>query len=183
MIDPAAVRKAWEEVQRSEENARQMELQRTYIDVCTCHYTKTEVCPMHKGKAKVDKFETGATRDTSKDKPDYEGFLSPLVLEAYGRFMHYNREMEDGSLRESDNWQLGIPRNNYMKSLWRHHVDLHLHHRGFGHHAKQTLVWTLCAIIFNASGYLHELLKSDNGLLGVDEQMEITARQARRLTK
>lgn len=135
---------------------------------------------MSQPKPKIDKFATGATRDISKDKPDYEGFLSPLVLEAYGRFMHYNRELEDGSLRESDNWQLGIPRDNYMKSLWRHHVDLHLHHRGLGHHAKQTLVWTLCAIIFNASGYLHELLRHDTGLLNADEDAEKLARSERR---
>ena len=25
-------------------------------------------------------FETGATRDTDAGKPDYEGFLSPLVI-------------------------------------------------------------------------------------------------------
>ena len=32
-------------------------------------------------------FDTGATRDTNTDKPDYEGFLSPLVIERYGQFM------------------------------------------------------------------------------------------------
>lgn len=132
---------------------------------------------------KIDKFSTGATRDASATKPDFEGFMSPLVLHAYGRFMQYNREMEDGSLRESDNWQLGIPLANYMKSLWRHHVDLHLHHRSLGHLAKQTLVWTLCAIIFNASGYLHEVLKKNGGKLDWDEAAEVDARNARRQAK
>lgn len=181
MIDPRAVYKAFEE------NEARLETPRHYVPVCTCHYTRIYACPVHKEstvtKPKIDEFKTGATRDASATKPDFEGFMSPLVLHAYGRFMQYNREMEDGSLRESDNWQLGIPLANYMKSLWRHHVDLHLHHRGRGYLAKQTLVWTLCAIIFNASGYLHELLKHDDKALDEDEKAEVQARKARRAEK
>jgi len=33
-------------------------------------------------------FDTGATRDTSQDKLDFEGFLSPLVIKRFGE---YNR--------------------------------------------------------------------------------------------
>ena len=68
----------------------------------------------------AQEFPTGATRDQDHDKPDYEGFLSPLVIERYGQYMHGHRLQLDGKLRPSDNWQKGIPLDKYMKSLWRH---------------------------------------------------------------
>lgn len=105
-------------------------------------------------------FGGGAIRDTEQGKPDYEGFLSPLVLERYGQYMHKHRSRPDGSYRDSDNWQLGIPLNAYMKSGWRHFVDWWKEHRGL--ETKDGLQEALCAIIFNASGYLHEILKSEN---------------------
>jgi hypothetical protein len=68
----------------------------------------------------VREFGTGATRDLDANKLDFEGFLSPLVLERYAEHMHKARRMPDGSMRDSDNWQLGIPVVVYMKSLFRH---------------------------------------------------------------
>jgi hypothetical protein len=103
-------------------------------------------------------FGGGATRDTEQGKPDYEGFLSPLVVEAYGRYMHKHRARPDGSYRASDNWQLGIPLDAYMKSGFRHFIDWWKEHRGF--ETKDGLDEALCALIFNASGYLHEVLKA-----------------------
>ena len=109
-------------------------------------------------------FKTGATRDDDTAKPDYEGFLSPLVIRRYGEYMTKHRVQADGKLRDSDNWQKGIPLTAYMKSLWRHVVDLWTMHRAsssnesvaeFEHLAEEAL----CAIIFNASGYLHEMEK------------------------
>lgn len=108
--------------------------------------------------SEIRRFETGATRDTSVGKFDYEGFLSPLVIEEFGRYMHDNRLLPDGTLRESDNWQLGIPLVAYAKSLWRHHVAFWKSHRGYP--SEETIEQSLCAIIFNAQGYLHERLKS-----------------------
>jgi hypothetical protein len=118
----------------------------------------------------VRKFDTGATRDTDNGKPDYEGFISPLVVERYGEYMHEHRIQSDGTLRDSDNWQKGIPKNEYAKSLWRHHQDHWMLHRGYipdncppcsnPRRAQEEL---LCAIIFNASGYLHELIKDRRG--------------------
>jgi len=106
------------------------------------------------------KFETGATRDDDLDKYDYEGFYSPLVVERFGEYMHEHRLQTDGGLRDSDNWQKGIPKDQYMKSELRHVLDLWLHHRGFSKKAvEQDLEKILCAIIFNAQGYLYELLK------------------------
>jgi hypothetical protein len=103
-------------------------------------------------------FTTGATRDTASGKHDFEGFLSPLVLEAYGTYMNFNRQMADGTTRDSDNWQKGIPPEAYMKSGWRHLMDWWRGHRGLT--IKENMVWALCGVIFNASGYLHEYLKS-----------------------
>lgn len=101
-------------------------------------------------------FETGATRDTDQGKYDYEAFLSPLVLERYAAYMHKNRTQRDGSLRDGDNWQKGIPLPQYMKSLWRHFMALWKAHREL---PSEDIEESLCAILFNTSGYLHEVLK------------------------
>lgn len=103
-------------------------------------------------------FETGATRNVDNNKLDYEGFLSPLALERYAQYLHKHRFQADGKIRESDNWQKGIPFNVYMKSLWRHFMDLWKLHRGF--RADEDIEEALCAILFNAQGYLHEYLKN-----------------------
>jgi hypothetical protein len=108
-------------------------------------------------------FASGATRDTDKDKLDYESFLSPLVLERYAKYLHKNRRMKDGSLRDGDNWQKGIPTSVYMKSMWRHFMDVWKLHRNSSISSDANKMCeqeeALCAVIFNASGYLHELLK------------------------
>jgi hypothetical protein len=52
--------------------------------------------------------KTGATRDTSNGKNDYEGFNNPLVELAFGDYMTEHRIQSDGSLRDSDNWQQGF---------------------------------------------------------------------------
>ena len=103
-------------------------------------------------------FDTGATRDADDSKLDYEGFLSPLVLERYARYMHEHRRQADGQLRDSDNWTKGIPRTAYAKSLWRHLMDVMFHHRGLAQLARDPLQVALCAVIFNAMGMLHEVL-------------------------
>lgn len=102
-------------------------------------------------------FETGATRDSEEGKFDYEGFLSPLVLERFAAYMHEHRKQADGKLRDSDNWQKGIPRDAYMKSAWRHFFAWWKGHRQgrVGHD-------DLCALMFNVMGYLHEELKRED---------------------
>jgi len=110
------------------------------------------------------KFETGATRDSDTSKLDYEGFLSPLVLKRYAEYMNKNRIQADGNVRDSDNWQKGIPLAVYMKSLWRHFLDVWAIHRcllGGGGVPEGFQEDSLCAVLFNASGYLHEVLKED----------------------
>jgi hypothetical protein len=104
-------------------------------------------------------FSTGATRDDDADKLDYEGFLSPVVLERYARYMNAHRRQQDGTLRDSDNWQRGIPRAQYVKSLWRHFMDVLLVTRGWPDKATtKSLEEALCAVLFNAMGLLHEIL-------------------------
>lgn len=106
---------------------------------------------------KIRKFKTGATRDTSQNKPDYEGFLSPLVIKRYGEYMNKHRVQPDGNIRDSDNWQKGIPKEEYMKSAWRHFMDWWLENRGF--ESRDGEEEALCALIFNTMGCLHEILK------------------------
>lgn len=113
------------------------------------------------GERLMREYETGATRDNCDDKPDYEGFLSPLVIVEFGKYMHKHRKQADGKLRDSDNWQKGMPLADYMKSMYRHFIDVWLHHRGFARIARESLKEALCALIFNAQGYLHELLKKE----------------------
>jgi len=103
-------------------------------------------------------FDTGATRNDDTAKLDYEGFLSPLVLQRYAEYMHKHRQQADGKLRDSDNWQKGIPISAYMKSLWRHFMDVWRQYREQS--GEDTLEDSLCAMLFNAMGMLHETLKS-----------------------
>jgi len=130
-------------------------------------------------------FESGATRDGHEDKLDFEGFLSSLVITRYADYLHKHRLQSDGTVRDSDNWQKGIPLPTYLKSLWRHLVDTWSLHRGYQVYRerkdgkektftvakvcpvpeswiKVTLEDSLCGIIFNASGYLHELLRGSH---------------------
>ena len=102
----------------------------------------------------IREFATGATRDTDTGK--YEGFLNPDVLEEFAQYMHEHRMQKDGELRASDNWQKGMPRDEYIKSLWRHFHDAWKGHR----HGNITKTM-LCAIMFNTMGYMLEMIKEE----------------------
>ncbi len=106
-------------------------------------------------------FDTGATRDSEDGKYDWEGFLSPLALDRYGRYMHKHRIQADGKTRASDNWQRGIPVAAYMKSMWRHLFDVWSHHRGWRQVTTESIDDALCGIIFNAMGMLHARVQWD----------------------
>jgi hypothetical protein len=100
------------------------------------------------------KFETGATRNNDIGKLDFEGFLSPLVLERYAEYMNKNRLQSDGTYRDSDNWQLGIPITQYVKSLLRHVIATWKGHRNGTINEDD-----VCGVIFNSMGILLELIK------------------------
>jgi hypothetical protein len=132
-------------------------------------------------KPKVRTFESGATRDTDQDKFDYEGFLSPLVLERFAEYMHKNRVQSDGSLRDSDNWQKGIPEEQYMKSKFRHFMEtwkLHRKQINYGVDYRQfnlnleLLEESLCAEMFNTMGFLHQLLRGKPDRYQEEKQQE-----------
>jgi hypothetical protein len=131
----------------------------------------------------IREFKSGATRDTEGEKLDYDGFLSPLALHVYAKYLNKHRIQSDGTLRESDNWQKGISRDVYMKSIWRHQMDVWAIHRGYHVYKERTdkgevthillnitewknpgwiavtLEDALGGLIFNSMGYLHEYIK------------------------
>ena len=115
---------------------------------------------------KIRTFSTGATRNLDENKFDYEGFLSPIVLKRFAEYMHNHRRQADGSFRDSDNWQKGIPKDAYMKSMFRHFMDLWTLHRNpkadfirnpEGEDVDKSEL--LSALMFNVMGYLYEELK------------------------
>jgi len=127
----------------------------------------------------VREFDTGATRDTAEGKLDPEGFTHPMVMKQFYKYMNMNRLQSDGSLRDSDNWQKGIPVDAYMKSLKRHSDDVWLEHRGFK--TKAGIIAALCGIMFNSMGYLLEELKTRDFALEDFDGKEPTPEMADRL--
>lgn len=105
----------------------------------------------------VRTFASGANRDVDTSKLDFEGFLSPLVMQRFAEYMHKNRFLRDGSIREADNWQKGMPLSVYMKSMWRHFFTTWASHRrgDLDLHEEE-----LCALLFNVQGMLHEVVKA-----------------------
>ena len=101
-------------------------------------------------------FDTGATRDDEDTKLDFEGFLAPECVVRFAKYMDKHRIQPNGNVRDSDNWQKGMPIDTYMKSGWRHFMDWWLEHRG--HESREGLENALCGVIFNAFGYLYEVL-------------------------
>lgn len=100
-------------------------------------------------------FATGAKRDTDEGKLDFEGFLHPEVLYRFAEYMHQCRQMPDGSVRDGDNWQKGIPQDVYMKSLFRHFMTVWSAHR----RGERLPEDELCALLFNVQGLLFETLR------------------------
>jgi hypothetical protein len=111
----------------------------------------------HQTTSQMRVFGTGATRDSEDGKLDFEGFFSPLALEEFARYMNRHRRQKDGTLRDSDNWQKGIPLGAYMKSMWRHFFSVWKNHRGIKD--GEDMKTSLSALLFNVQGYLHEYLK------------------------
>lgn len=112
-------------------------------------------------RAKLRKFDGGATRDQNEDKLQYEGFENPLVTKRFAEYMHLHRHLKDGSLRDPDNWQNLFGDDHFqvcVESLVRHVQDIKLHHRGYGDEATEDLEESLCAALFNIKAYLLKIL-------------------------
>ena len=88
------------------------------------------------------------------------------MIDRYAQYMHKHRKQADGKLRASDNWQQGIPMSAYMKSMWRHFLDVWRQWRGLK--GEDSFEDSLCALIFNASGMLHERLRMRDALVPMD---------------
>lgn len=118
------------------------------------------------GEPVIRTFSTGATRNLDVNKLDYDGFVSPLVMESFAKYMHSHRLQKDGTMRAADNWQKGIGFDVYMKSMWRHFFDVWKMHRGHKAYSPEdghelTMEEALNAVAFNVNGYMHELLKAE----------------------
>jgi len=115
-------------------------------------------------------FVTGATRDHG-NKPEFAGFLSPLAIREFGRYMHQHRTQPDGALRAADNWKNGMPRRDYLESLFRHFLDV-WEIMDTEHSANPAACWdsgerlarqnklleALCGCFFNSQALMHEIL-------------------------
>lgn len=104
-------------------------------------------------------FASGATRDIDTSKYDYEAFLSPMVIEAYAAYMHENRQTNDGTFRDGDNWQKGIPLPVYGSSGMRHVHEWHKVLRDVPVEAGE--LGAVGGILFNVMGWMHETMKKD----------------------
>ncbi len=110
-------------------------------------------------------FSTGATRDTVKGKLSYVKALSPVALQRYVQYLSNHRLQTDGSIRDFDNWKKGIEQDVYLDGLGRHEMAVWLLCQGYpasDNHGPVTLEDSICGVIFNAMGMLHEILKGKN---------------------
>jgi len=106
-------------------------------------------------------FETGATRSDDNSRPLYTGYFSSLVIQRFGEYMTRHRKQEDGSMRDPDNWQKGMPIPSYLDGMFRHFEHFWLRVKGYPVNdpkAEPSIEDDLCAIIFNAQGALHAFL-------------------------
>jgi hypothetical protein len=105
-------------------------------------------------------FSTGATRDTAVGKIDPEGFVHPLFMLQFYKYMNMHRIQSDGTLRDSDNWQKGIPKEVCAKSLKRHMLDFELIHRGCYDAAHEPcIIAAAMGIMFNVQAYVLQVIQ------------------------
>jgi hypothetical protein len=94
------------------------------------------------------------TKDSGEDKLEFSRFFSSKVLRRRAEFMRkYN------SLKTPDSWKKGIPEIEYVASLFRHFMDIWSFYEAG--RVECDIRESLCALMFNAEGLLHEILKDD----------------------
>lgn len=102
------------------------------------------------------KFKGKAIRSELGDKNEYVRFISPIVIQRYGDYMRKHQITESGEKREADNWRDGIDDKAYLDSCFRHYLEWWKNNDGY---PSEDLEETLCAIMFNTMGRLHNLLE------------------------
>ena len=117
---------------------------------------------------KIRTFETGATRNLDTGKHDFRGYLSPRALHRFAEYMTTHRLQADGTIRASDNWKKGIPKQEYLSSALRHMFDVWLLHEGQPGIYTQNIEEALCGLFFNIQGYLHETVKPQEATITVE---------------
>jgi len=125
-------------------------------------YLEKQKFPQEPVAGAARSFQSGATRDSLQGKLSYVKALSPIVLQRYVQYLADHRLQADGSMRDFDNWKKGIPKDVYLDGLGRHFMAVWLLQQEFpaeDNHGPVTLEDSLAAIIFNASGWLHELVQ------------------------
>jgi hypothetical protein len=114
-------------------------------------------------------FDSGATRSNAEGKPDYSGYLSPLAIEGFGRYMLKHQRQADGQYRSSRNWKKGIPMPAYVESLYRHWqamwkvVDGHMEETPLmvlNPSEVEALREDIYGVMFNIQGFAHEFEKA-----------------------
>lgn len=140
----------------------------SFGDDCQPPHVYSEAVAMPPPNPVVRTFASGANRNSDIGKWDYEGFLSPMVLARFAEYMHKNRFLANGELRDSDNWQKGIPNKELVKSGLRHCIDWWLIDRvGYSYRPEEDeavdLQEALCGLMFNTMARLH------NELMGLEE--------------
>ncbi len=132
----------------------------------------SDVPPMHRKTLEyreMRQFETGATRNLDDDQLALEGFLSPVAIQFFAEYMHSHRKQADGTVRDGDNWQKGIPIPSYVESLVRHVFDVWRWHRGL--ETRDGLKEALGGVQFNIQGLIHELFKDEQAAQSRDDDL------------
>lgn len=116
------------------------------------------IVPLGSAAEKMLGFESGATRNRKENELQYEGFISPLALQMFAKYMHEHRHTADGEVRASDNWQKGIPDESYRDSLLRHVIDIWMIYRDWAALARDgDKREALAGAFFNLQGLMHNL--------------------------
>jgi hypothetical protein len=136
-------------------------------------------------------FSSGANRNGADGKFHPYGFQHPLCDYSFSKYMDVHRHLEDGSLRDPDNWWKGWDRKISLDSMARHiedlkciHAGLHVYKEKIVNKGEKTHVFTIkleeipswwqevteedcCnAIRFNADAYKLEVLKNHDEYTG-----------------
>lgn len=112
----------------------------------------------------MEKYETGASRSETGDRPCYRKALSPLVLQGYVEYLGRHRHLPDGTMRDWDNWKSGIPMERALEGLGRHDMSVWLLMHGLpasDNNGPVTLKDSLYGVIFNATVMLHQILLNE----------------------